>query len=270
MKKIFFKSIILGMLGACVLFSCKKDSKENKEAVLPAQESMLMDFSNFQAPSVKSLQVDDITKYNNWTSSAITVGIWSGIVYLNSAVPVAAFKEAFNHPVVFIGNATWRSTYSITYSGVTYTAKLEGTINSNTTDWKMYVSKAGGSGADFSDFLWFTGTSSNDGTTAAWHLNKGPESNGTPYLDIDWVKDTSLRYTLADVLDPGVGNFLEYDKINEAGLDAQFLINTVNHTNDVTIQWNIAGKNGRVKCQSWYGDLEWHCWGVLYRNVICS
>jgi len=134
----------------------------------------------------------------------------------------------------------------------------------------MYLTKVDGLGENFTDFVWFTGTSSNDATTATWHLNKGPAFSDRKYFDITWVKNTSLRYTLADETDAAVGNYLEYDKINEAGLDAQFLIQTVNHTADIAIQWNIAGKNGRVKCQNWYSDANWHCWDVNLKNTICN
>jgi hypothetical protein len=252
-----------------MFISCKKDNKDTGP-VLPASESMTMDFSNFQVPAQKSLFADDITKYNNWTSSAVTVAVWSTIVYLNSAIPVAAFRESFNHPAVFEGNATWRREFSLTYNGAAITCKLDGTVNTNNVDWKMYVSKTGGQGSDFTDFIWFTGTSSIDGTTASWHIKRGPEFNDRQYFEVDWVKDLSLRYTLADPTDPGVGNYLEYDKIDEAGLDSQFLVQTVNHSNDITIQWNRLNKNGRVKCPNWYGDLIWHCWGNDYKNTICN
>ena len=101
MKKLISKTLLLVMLLASVLISCKKDNKGNKEPLMPPPESMFMDFSNFQALANKSLTADDTTLYNNWTASAVTVGIWSSIVYLNSAIPVAAFREAFNHPGVF-------------------------------------------------------------------------------------------------------------------------------------------------------------------------
>lgn len=267
MKKLISKTVIIVILGLSVFISCKK---EDKVAVLPPRESMLTDFSNFQTTSTRSALADDTTKYNNWTSSAVTVGFWNVIVFLNSAIPVAAFTEAFNHQGIFVENATWRWTYSITIGGITYSCKLEGTVNKSTTDWKMYLSKTGGFGSNYSDFLWFTGTSSNDATNATWHLNRGPDLNGRKYLDIDWVKDISLKYTLVDVMEVGVGNYLEYDKINEAGLDAQFIIQTVNPANNLTIQWKTVGKNGRVKCQNWYGDLNWHCWGVNYKNSICK
>ena len=270
MKKLISKTLLLVMLVTSVLLSCKKDNKGNKEPLMPPPESMFMDFSNFQALSNKSLTADDTTLYNNWTASAVTVGIWSSIVYLNSAIPVAAFREAFNHTGVFSENSTWKRTFSIIYLGGIYTCNLEGTAGSNTTEWKMYLSKAGGIGADYSNFLWFTGTSSGDATSATWHLNRGPAENGRPYFDIAWVKDMSLRYTLVDAMDAGAGNWLEYDKTGEAGLDSQFLIQTVNQVNNITIQWKSASKNGRVKCQNWYGDLNWHCWGVNYKNSICN
>ena len=267
MKNLISKIIVIVMLGASVMISCKK---EDKAAVLPPPESMIMDFSNFQASSKKSALADDTTKYSNWATSAVTVGFWNIIVFLNSAVPVAAFREASNHNGVFVENATWRWTYTMTFAGGTYTCKLEGTVNSSTTDWKMYLSKAGGVGSDYSDFLWFTGTSSNDATNATWHLNRGPDLNGRKYLDIEWVKESSLKYTLVDEMEAGVGSWLEYSKIDDAGLNAQFIIQTVSPVNNVTIQWKTEGKNGRVKCQNLYGDLNWHCWGANYKNTICK
>ncbi len=273
MKNLISKTIIVAMIVASCLTSCTNDDSSKKEPVLPPSESMMMDFSNFQstanASAVKSSLTDDPTQYNNWINSAFTVGAWNIAIYLNSVIPVTAFKEAFNHPAVFIvDNSNWVRTYSITNVGITYTCSLVATVNGNSIDWKMLLTKSGGLGPDFSNFVWFTGISSRDGLTATWHLNKGPEYKGIPYLDVTWVKNTSLRYTLVDATDVNVGNYLEYDKINDAGLDAQFLIQTLKHDNDITIQWQTTLKNGRVKCQNWYSDLNWHYWDNNHKNTL--
>ncbi len=270
MRKFISTAIVIAIAGSSIFMACKKENNENKEPVLPPAESMVMDFSNFQSSTKKSLATDDTSAYNNWTSSAVTVGIWNVVAYLNSAVPVAAFKESFNHPSVLVENSIWRRSFSISSLGATYTCKLDGEANGNSSDWKMYLSKTNGLGANFTDFLWFTGTSSNNGSTATWHINRGPEFSGRKYFDANWVKNTSLRYTIVDTYEVGVGNYLEYKKINEAGLDAQFLIQTVDHSYDIDIQWNTTDKNGRVKCTNWYNDLNWHCWGINYKNSICN
>jgi hypothetical protein len=264
MKRIMLKSVVAIVFLSTLLVSCKKDEKKTSP-VLPPQESMLMNFSNFSSAK-KSISINDTVGYGNWGASALTVGFWSLAVYINSAIPVAAFKEAFNHQPVSLGDTTWRWAYSIDNYGF----KLDAKMNSSSTNWTMYVTKTSGLGMNFTDFIWFTGTSSNNGTSATWRLNRGPEFNGRPYLDVTWTKNVSLRYTLVDTTEAGVGNYLEYDKINEAGLDAQFLIRTVDHLNDVDIQWNLANNNGRVKCQKWYNNLDWHCWDNNHKNTTCQ
>lgn len=268
MRSLILKTTVAVMLCASVI-SCKKDNNV-AEPLLPPSESMLMDFSNFQGVTKKNIMVEDTSLFTNWTASAVTVNIWSAIVYLNSAIPVAAFGEAFNHPAVFVGNATWERSYTVACGGLSYTCKLDGTVTSNTVEWKMYITRAGGIGPDFTDFLWVTGSSANDASSATWHVNRGPETDGRQYFDVSWAREKSLRYTLVDTLANGTGNYLEYDIIDEAGLDSQFLIQTVDHSYDISIQWSNANKNGRVKCHNWYGDLNWHCWGTNYKNVICN
>ncbi|NDP20866.1 MAG: hypothetical protein GZ091_07275 [Paludibacter sp.] len=273
MKTLISKTIVLVMLVVTIFTSCTKDDASKQEPVLPPEESMVMDFSNFQSTTtfsaVKSVGSDDTTQYNNWISSAVTIGAWNTAIYLNTVLPITAFKEAFKHPAVFMADSSmWVRTYTVSNLGISYTCKLEGTVNGNSTFWKMYLSKSGGLGVNFSNYVWFTGISSRDGLTATWFLNKGPESKGSPYLNITWVKNMSLRYTLVDTMDANVGNYLEYDIINEAGLDAQFLIQTVKHDNDITIQWHTTNKNGRVKCQNWYTDLNWHYWDRNHKNSL--
>ncbi len=273
MKKVITKTIVLILLGASFFISCKKDkndNNQNKEAVVPPTESMLMDFSNFQLRAKKSAAADTTKLDYNWTASALAVGVWNEIIYLDLAVPVAAFRESFSHPGVLKSNNNWNRAFSVANEGVTYNCRLEGIVNNTTTNWKMYISKVGGLGTNYTDFVWFTGTSANDGSSGTWYLNRSPALNGRQYLNISWVKNTSLKYTLVDPLETGAGNYIEFKSINEAGLDAQFLINTSNHAYDAAIQWSKANRNGRVKCENWYNNLNWHCWGVNYVNAICK
>jgi len=273
--KTTIKTIILLILGIAIFASCRKERDDydpNIPQILPPAESMLMDFSNFKVNYKKSTAQEAASTVENWTACALTVSLWNTMINENSSLPIAAYKEAFNYPDVYVSNTTRVRSYPILSNGVSYHCKLESTIDSKSysTKWKMYVSKFAEDGSSYTDFVWFTGTSSSDGSSAVWRLNRDPEVNGRPYLDISWVKNSSHKYTLVDKTDAGEGNFIEYRKINDAGMDAQFIIQTVNHSSDLMIQWDTKNRNGRVRSQHWYNNLNWQCWGENYLNLNCK
>jgi len=264
MKTLRLSILLLGLLLSSVFFSCKK---ENTPPDLPPAESMAFDFSSFDKNKKSAL--DDTTGYGNWSVSALTVGFWSIAVWVNSAVPVAAFKESFNHEAKFIGNASWEWTYKTTVLFSQYTCVLSAKVLSNTTKWEMRLSQIGG----FQDFIWFEGESANDLSNGTWRLYEKPETEN-PYLDLQWERSganlSRLRYTYVLPAQPGTGNYLEYQKINEGVLDAGFLIRTVDHIHDQDIQWSKATEEGRIKYQQLYKNANWHCWDNMHKNTLCE
>lgn len=273
--KTAIKYTILILLGVLAFTSCRKEESPfdtNRKPILAPVESMLMDYSNFRLSAKKSVATSEKSSIDNWITSALALGTWNMRIDENLAVPVGAFREAFNHPDVLVGNTTWAKTYSLVINGIAYNCKLEGNLDKNnySTQWKMFVTKIADDGSSYSDFLFFSGITSADGNSAVWHLNRGPEFNGNAYLNIEWVRNISLKYTLVDTAEINDGSVLEYRKINDPGLNNQFILRDANRSSDITIQWNSTNRNGKVQSKQWYNNADWHCWSENYLNTLCN
>ena len=134
MKKIIPLLFIL-ILSTGFFTGCKKDKGE--PPVLPPQESMNIDFTNFI--SVTKSAVQKGTANSNWEFAAVTAGIWNLIINTTLAVPVAAFKEAVNQVPVYISTKNWQWSYTVTLPSGTYKARLTGLIRASDVQWKMYI-----------------------------------------------------------------------------------------------------------------------------------
>ena len=93
MKKIFSLVLIL-ILSAGFFTGCKKDKGD--PPILPPQESMTIDFSNFASAkkSVELISGQKGTENSNWEFAATVAGVWKLIINTTLAVPVAAFKTS--------------------------------------------------------------------------------------------------------------------------------------------------------------------------------
>ena len=109
--------------------------------------------------------------------------IWNAIITVGLAVPVAAFRESFNHEGMYQGNKEWAWTYDVTHLDAVYTADLHGTIQDTSVLWEMFVSRAG----VFEDFLWYYGEVNFARTEGYWIMNENP-SNQNELLLIDWTR----------------------------------------------------------------------------------
>jgi hypothetical protein len=269
MKK-FFTLLTLLIISTGFFAGCKKD--KGQPPVLPPQESMVIDFSNFATTkkSVELLPGQKGTENSNWEYAAIVAGYWKLIINTTLAVPVTAFKAAMNQVPVFVSTKTWQWSYSITYLNVTYDAKLTGLIRSSDVQWKMYITREGTNG--FTDFLWFEGTSKLDGTGGQWILYQDPTSP-VSFLQIDWTKtDTSVGYIKYTYLkaDSFLNSFIEYG-LTTNDLNAYYNIHYYNGVkfSDVNVEWNTTTLNGHVKSVDYLGDSNWYCWDSNKVNTVC-
>src|SRR5450759_5440518 len=91
MKKILSLVLIL-ILSTGFFTSCKKDKGE--PPVLPPQESMTIDFSNFatQKKSADLISDQKGTENSNWEFAATVAGVWNLLITTTLAVPVTSFK----------------------------------------------------------------------------------------------------------------------------------------------------------------------------------
>lgn len=263
MKKLFSVCMML-VLSAGFFTSCKK--KDNGVApVLPPQESFTIDFTNF-ASQKKSAELITEQKGNpssNWTFAALIAGYWRGITATTLAVPISAFKLAFDNNPVFLSDNTWQWSYTVSPADITYKARLTGQIISNAVLWKMYISREGTGG--FPEFVWFEGTSKLDGTGGNWTFNESSVTQ-EPILQIDWTKPNATIGTITYTYlknDIYLNNYIEYGKGTTTNplYDAYYKISLSNirGTFIANVEWNTSTKNGRVKCPD-YLDGKWFCW----------
>jgi hypothetical protein len=274
MKKIFILLLLTIFLG-CLFAGCKE--KPGDPPALPPEESMAIDFSNFESGK-KSVDIflPKGVENSNWEFAALVAGYWRTIIFSTLAVPVFSFNLAADQPPVFIEDKTWQWSYTATVFTVTYKARLTGQIRSSDVQWKMYITREGSGG--FTEFVWFEGTSDLDGTGGQWTLNHSstfPE----PVLQINWERTGTdvnyVKYTYVRTLnnsrntDSFKNSYIEYGKTTVTS--AYYTINYFNGAAfaDMNVEWNPVGLNGKVKCQAFFGDPGWHCWDGNYANVDC-
>lgn len=275
MKKII--SQVLLIISLCsFLTSCKKD-KDNPPA-LPPEESMTIDFSNFE-PGKKSAVAYSSKgiENSNWEFAALVAGYFRSVIAGTLAVPVYSFKLASGSAPVFIENKTWEWNYSASLAGITYKARLTGQVRTSDVQWKMYITGEGSGG--FPEFLWFEGTSESDGTGGQWILNHSPQFK-EPVLQIDWTISGNtaviVKYTYIRDLDnnrdpdPFKTSNIEYGK-QTGSLDSYYSIFYFNGLafSEMDVEWNSTTHNGRVRCLAFFANSDWHCWNGNLVNVIC-
>jgi hypothetical protein len=267
MKK-FFTLLLLTAFVGILLTSCKK--KEGDPPVLPPEESMVIDFSNF-TPAAKSadFMLQKGTEDYNWSFAVLATATFRGASALLT-IPVAAFRLAIDQTPVFIENATWQ--WSYTYLS-TFNVRLTGKIRSSDVLWNMYVEKTGT--GSFDEFLWYTGTSKLDGTGGEWELNLS-NVYPDPFLKITWTRSgttiTSVKYTYireyendGTTADMHNGSYITLSSISGT-YDARFVISYYNGSafSDAEIEWSTTGNNGRAKCLAYFGDTNWYVWDGSY------
>jgi len=263
------KRIFLVILFATAIFSgCKKEEDEPAAPELPASESFLMSFNDFDTVNKKALKADT----SNWAVSAFQVGFWNLAVYITSAIPVSAFQNSFKYLPVYKGDNTWEWAY--TYNGflTVYGARLVAKVSESTTYWEMYISRVNPN--PFAEVLWYSGTTNNDRSGASWELNKYNESTKVieKFLRITHSKTSdnnqTLRYTNIIPAHADNGNYIEY-ALQIGDFNSRFSIQTSNSI-DADIEWNSTTKEGRVRSLQYFGHSNWRCWDSGLNNSVCN
>lgn len=267
MKNKIFRpvSVLLILVMGCtfVLTSCENEPEAMK---LPPQESLIMDLSIFPGNNQKAM--DPIL--SNWAYSSLNVFFWSATAFVHTAIPVAAYKEAFKHTPVYLEDNTWQWSYTVVVANETYLAELIGTrLNEDEFRMEMFLSKT--TGADlFEDFKWFEGVARYDRTAATWKLSYDP-FNQTEYLEAAYKKESdieTLRYTVIDPQNEIYESYIEYGQVPDDYYDAYFTLN-LNDT-ITSIEWSTTTNEGRVMNEVDFDDPGWHCWNGQLQDVDCS
>ncbi len=273
MKKICLPAFIF-ILSVLFVTGCKKDKGE--PPVMPPQESMIIDFSNFIS-TTKSLELlpgQKGTENSNWVYSATVAGYWNVIINTTLAVPIASYIDLLDQTPVYVTTKTWQWSYDVTYLNTTYKARLTGQIVSGSVNWKMYITGEGSGTNNFPEFLWMQGTSKSDGTSGQWILNENA-LDPNPFLQIDWSKPTTsvdlVKYTFVKAGDPFNSSYIIYGLTTNA-LNAYYTVHYYNGVkfSDVAIEWNTTTLNGQVQSVDYLGDSNWYCWDSNKVNTTCD
>ncbi len=264
MKNKAFLSIALAAVLATTQFSCKKDEQKTAPTV-PPTSTFIMDMSDFNGTS-KS----DAATHLHYLWAVANVSIWNTILTVNLAVPVASFREAFNHQAVYDpATESWVWSYNVVVGSDTYLAELHGSYVGDGVEWKMYVTRSG----SFDDFVWYTGESNLAGTEGSWILKNDP-ANNQDFIKITWHKDNNgiadIKYENVLVTSSNKGTYILYGINNDADFNAYYNIFYSTNSNLTEIKWHRTNQNGRIKDPAHYSDSNWHCWDGTHSDIVCE
>jgi len=264
MKKQSILAVALMLILATTQFSCKKD-EEKTAPTLPPESTFVMDMSDYTSGS-KSVAATHL----HYLWAAANVGIWNTILTVNLAVPVASFKEAFNHQAVYDPTSeSWVWSYNVTVGTDTYLAELHGSFITNGVSWKMYVTRSG----SYTDFMWYSGESNLAATEGSWMLKNDPVNN-QDFIEITWHKSNDgvadIKYKNVLVSSNNKGTYILYGISNEAEFNAFYNIYYSTNSNLTEIKWHRTNQNGRIKDPAHYSDTNWHCWDGSHSDVVCE
>lgn len=266
MKTRKFYAILL-LVVVPIFMTCSENPAEpKKEApVIPPQSTFLLNFDDFSSSSLSKA-----TSKSNWLFAAANVAVWNAAIVVTLAVPVAAFVESFNHSPELQPDGSWLWTYSFQVIGLSYTAKLFGTIKVDGVQWDMFISQQG----LYTDFHWFSGKSDFAATVGYWDLNYKP-TDPTPFLRIDWNRSNEdlsgdIKYT--NVIPNGAenGGYIFQAFNQPAPFTGMYDIYAASSANLTQIKWNLESLAGRVADPNHFGDQDWHCWDENQDDVDCE
>lgn len=268
--KIFPILFVIGAIGLIV--SCEDETTNPLDQIptIPSQSTMLIDFGEFPDTSIVEKTNFPLATKMNWGWAATNVAVWNSILTLNFVIPVAAFREAFNHQPVLQSDGSWLWQYDIEVQEENYTAKLFGKTITEGVEWRMLLSKSGA----YTDFEWFTGLSNLPATEGTWMLNKNPESP-VPYISVEWSRNTQeetaeIKYTLISPSLAQDGSYIHYGKTNDVPMNRFYRIYKSEEENLIDIQWNYESHFGRVMDMLHFQDKNWHCWDSKLDDTECT
>jgi hypothetical protein len=235
---------------------------------IPPEETFVISFEDFyQTNGLISLEASSNQSNHNY--AALAVGIWSIIIRVGLAVPVAAFQASFHNIPLHQPDGSWLWSYSVNIGGSIHTAKLHAQFITEGVHWAMNVSKEG----EYEDFLWYYGDGDLPATEGFWILKQSP-TDPTDLIRIDWSRDVSagthaVRYTNIVPDGPENGGYIDTQYANGAPYDHIWDLYNKGQDNHTYIEWSSSTGEGRVKDSNHFGDEDWHCWDSDHINSEC-
>ncbi len=235
---------------------------------IPPLQTFLIPFENFENSGTGGL-VALAGNQSNWNFAAWTVGVWSIIIRVGLAVPVAAFRASFHNIPLQLNDGSWLWSYSVNIVGSIYTAELHASFIPEGVRWTMNISKEG----EYEDFTWYYGECDLPATQGFWILKQSP-TNATNLLRIDWSRNISagthaIRYTNIVPGGPENGGYIDTQYTKGTPYDHIWDLYNKGNDNHTYIEWSSITKEGRVKDFKHFGDNDWHCWDGNRTNVEC-
>lgn len=265
MKTTLKNTTLLLLSTMVLLMTACGPPKDEPTPELPEAQSFLMDFGQFEDGKVQRT-----AGMENFAFAGINVLVWNVVIYVGSAVPVAAFLESFNHQAEWDRKLKrWVWEYDVTVAARRYTVQLQGHISGGFANWELHVSQQGG----FQNFVYYTGQTALDRTSATWTLNREP-SAPTPAVLIEYENDFAgnrqIRYTNIIQNDVNNGGYIEYRVTTDIAFDRYYDIYSQENDNLTEIKWSSMTNEGRVKDELHFGDTDFHCWDSQYMDVVCQ
>ena len=245
---------------------------------IPPIETFLIPFDAFTADTTgTSVSVDEpfslysplSTNQSYWNYAALTVGFWSAVVVVGLAVPVASFRESFQHTPVQQPDGSWIWSYSVNIGVLVYSAKLHGQFIPEGIHWDMKISKE----SEYEDFLWYYGEHNLPATEGFWILKQSP-AVPNDLLQIDWSRNISagtynITYTNIVPDGPENGGYIDFQYTDDIPYDYICDIYNKGQDNHTYIEYASSTGAGRIKDFKHFGNNDWHCWDSERMKIAC-
>jgi hypothetical protein len=268
MKKSILFLVIAVLSCQLLTVSCKKN--EGPKPTLPPKESMVQDLKLGNHSKALSATASDTA----WTDASIRVGVWNVILFVTLAIPVGSFVKAFEYSPKWDKNLkAWVWKYDFPVGLLKYDAELQGKVNGDSTEWKMYLTHDN----DFQDFLWYEGWSNVNDKGGRWILYESPTKTNQ-LLGIYWSKnltDNTATITYRNICPPSVspygsgnGGYISYGT-QTGEFDRFYTIYESGTNNTAKILWNYNDEHGRITDTIRYHSV-WRCWDQAQQDVNCN
>jgi hypothetical protein len=204
-KPLNLSLVSLVVLASLLVLRCNTAPEEHALGAppkLPSAASM----------SIPTLEDMGAAKQSAAAGTKINVGIaiaanlfWKGVVAVALTGPVALYEAAVHTDPVALPDS---SGYQWVLSHGGFNALLTARERGDNWDWNMTVM----SGNNMSNFTWFTGTSSKDGSHGNWTFYRYPDKEAVHsfvYAITDSTED--VKVTIIDKGDEAYGSFLHWN-----------------------------------------------------------
>jgi hypothetical protein len=130
------------LILAIVVLTVAGCSGASGAPTIPPVDTFVIPFEDFENSGMDGLvSLTETGNQSNWDYAALAVVIWSTIIRVGLAVPVAAFRASFHNIPLQQDDGSWVWSYSVNIGGSIYTAELHGQFITDGVHWAMNISK---------------------------------------------------------------------------------------------------------------------------------